>query len=281
MIGGMAKFIIWILVALAVSSCATETVVYDPKGDPARVAPQMSLSDAKRVAEAALKKEKYVQLGQSIITNFKITSTQLSYRYEFPTDPSKTPIDCVYTFGSSGGLSVVDYYEISFHVTLENGCVSAWDDQETAARFVDATLAVEKYYTTDHTAEIQADLVNFKPVADKYRAQKPRPGISEEARKFQVQAENAFDEKRYDDAIHFYGKALEIAPWWPDGHYNLALVLGHEEEFAEADAEMKKYLALVPDASDARKAKDQVYVWEGKLELMPHHAAPVTPAKQN
>jgi hypothetical protein len=36
------------------------------------------------------------------------------------------------------------------------------------------------------------------------------------------------------------------------------------EEFDEAVAEIKKYLALVPDAPNARAAQDKIYEWDGR-----------------
>ena len=140
-------------------------------------------------------------------------------------------------------------------------------------------MSLEKYFTTDHTPETEAELAQFKPVAESYRAKKSKPAIPEDTRKFQIQAENAFDEKRYDDAVRYYQKGLEISPWWPDGHYNLALILGQQGFLPDADKEMKKYLALAPDAPDARKARDKMYIWEGKLELLVH-SAPSAPAAQ-
>src|ERR1700726_2374332 len=47
-----------------------------------------------------------------------------------------------------------------------------------------------------------------------------------------------------------YAKALEIAPWWPEGHFNRALVFSNIRDFAGAVDEMQRYLALVPDAPD-------------------------------
>ncbi len=105
----------------------------------------------------------------------------------------------------------------------------------------------------------------FKAVAKKYRAKTKKPSLSEDARKYSVQAEGATEEKRYADAVELYKKALEIAPWWAQGRYNRALLLGEIGKLEEAAGEMEKYLLLEPHASDARAAKDQIYKWQGKL----------------
>jgi tetratricopeptide (TPR) repeat protein len=102
----------------------------------------------------------------------------------------------------------------------------------------------------------------FKEVAAAYRAAMPKPQLPEDARKFKVQAEFAVQEKRFDRAVELYGKALDIAPWWPEGHFNRALILGETKKYWDAIREMKRYLLLVPDASDARAAQDKIYVWD-------------------
>ena len=103
----------------------------------------------------------------------------------------------------------------------------------------------------------------FQEVAAKYLAANPKPDLPEEARKFKVQAEFAMQEKQFDKAVELYGKALDIAPWWPEGHFNRALILGETKKYWEAMREMKRYLLLVPDASNARAAQDKIYQWEG------------------
>jgi formylglycine-generating enzyme required for sulfatase activity len=102
----------------------------------------------------------------------------------------------------------------------------------------------------------------FQDVVTKYLAANPKPVLSEEAHKYKVQAEFAVEQKRTDDAIRLYGKALDIAPWWPEGHYQLALALGETRKYQEAMLEMKHFLLLAPKASEARAAQDKIYQWE-------------------
>lgn len=40
-----------------------------------------------------------------------------------------------------------------------------------------------------------------------------------------------------------------------------ALVLSETDKFSDAIIEMKRYLALVPDAPDARALQDKIYDW--------------------
>jgi hypothetical protein len=110
-----------------------------------------------------------------------------------------------------------------------------------------------------------ADSTNdpFQSVVTSYLAANPKPQFPEEARKFKVQAEFAVQEKQFDRAAELYGKVLEITPWWPQGHFNRALILGELKQYHVAMREMKMYVRLAPDAPDARAAQDRIYQWEG------------------
>jgi len=106
--------------------------------------------------------------------------------------------------------------------------------------------------------------LRFEETAKAYRSAAVKPVMSEEVRRYKAQAEGAIEDKRFEEAIDLYGEALKLAPWWPEGHFNRALVLSEIGEFNAAVTEMKRYLKLVPDAADARAAQDRIYDWERK-----------------
>lgn len=106
--------------------------------------------------------------------------------------------------------------------------------------------------------------LHFDATVKAYREASPKPTLPEEARRFKVQAENAVNNKQFEDAADYYEQAIEIAPWWPESHFNRALVLGETKEYQQAIIEMKRYLLLVPNAPDARAVQDKIYVWEGE-----------------
>jgi tetratricopeptide (TPR) repeat protein len=99
-------------------------------------------------------------------------------------------------------------------------------------------------------------------IARVMRKMSSKPALPEEARKFGVQATSLVEKHRYDDAIVLYQKALEIAPWWAEGHYNRALVLATQNRFPEAIMGMKHFVVLAPESPDARAAQDKIYEWE-------------------
>lgn len=98
------------------------------------------------------------------------------------------------------------------------------------------------------------------------QAHQIKPELTEDVRKFKIQAEGAVKDKDFVDAAKKYEQALRLAPGWPEGHFNRALVLGETYEFAIAITEMKRYLTLVPTAGNARAAQDKIYEWERKVD---------------
>lgn len=105
----------------------------------------------------------------------------------------------------------------------------------------------------------------FRESAARYRSLPAKPELPEEAREFRVRAEYAIGQKQFQEAVDLYGRALKISPWWPEGHFNQALILGEMGCPEEAIAAMNRYIALVPDAPDIRAARDRVYQWKGMI----------------
>jgi tetratricopeptide (TPR) repeat protein len=114
---------------------------------------------------------------------------------------------------------------------------------------------------------LKEKLAAFEKKAVLYRAIHAKPAMSEEQRKYIVQA-NAFNERKdYDRAIDLYQKAIEVDPISsPPAYFNLALLSAQTQRFKPAIRYMKQYLLLVPDAKDARSAKDKIYEWEAMTD---------------
>ena len=72
--------------------------------------------------------------------------------------------------------------------------------------------------------------------------------------------------EEYDLAIKEFQEASQLAPDWPDPHYNLGLVLERAGKFREAVASFKEYLRLAPNAPDVAKIQEQIYKLEYKAE---------------
>lgn len=109
----------------------------------------------------------------------------------------------------------------------------------------------------------EADNILFIDLAAKYNAMKEKPTITEEQRKYIVQANAYTKDKDIGKAIESYKKAIIANPVaYPPAYYNMALLYAEEGNFRSAIRNMKKYILLVPDAPDARAAQDKIYEWE-------------------
>lgn len=109
--------------------------------------------------------------------------------------------------------------------------------------------------------ETAADRAAFVAVLADFRAGKVNPNVDEAVRQHKVAAELAVKGKRLWDAADEFTQGLTLAPWWPQGNFNLALVYGELRAYPLAARYMQRYLELVPDAANARAAQDKVYEW--------------------
>ena len=89
-----------------------------------------------------------------------------------------------------------------------------------------------------------------------------RPPVPEEARRYVVQAEAELHAQRIDDAIKLYGQALAVVPCLPEVSFNLAMIEAQKGSYPDAIRDMKAYLLMEPNATDARQAQDKIYEWE-------------------
>jgi len=124
---------------------------------------------------------------------------------------------------------------------------------------VKATL-VERRHGLETDAGLAAALV------DCYQKCPAKPKLPESARRYRVMAETRIRERKYKEAVGLMERALLIAPWWPEGHYNRARLLADLKRYPEAIQNMKCYLRIVPDAPNARAVKDKIYEWEAKTK---------------
>lgn len=135
-----------------------------------------------------------------------------------------------------------------------------------ALELADDLIFIKKHLRIQFYRQQDSLLNLFKPTAAQYRELKVKPAISEEQRKFIVQANLFNQQKMYDKAIELYNKALEVDQTaYPSGYSNLALLYAQINNFNVAIFNMKKYLLLVPEATDARSAQDKIYEWEAMV----------------
>jgi hypothetical protein len=121
------------------------------------------------------------------------------------------------------------------------------------------------FFRNRHIAMVKARAAfeaRFRETLAKYPDPASRPPLTEEARRFKIQAETAVSQKDLSAALSYYNGAVVAAPWWAEGFFNLALLYAEHKNYAGAVRNMKRFLLLEPKHPKAREAQDQVYRWE-------------------
>ncbi len=199
--------------------------------------------------------EKEVLSASANLTSLTVTTTGGPVKYSLADFPME---DC--QGRDKGGIYVTGLF----------GCGSGhrrfsinWrsPDNGIAQGFIDAFGALKKDAESLLSA---ADDSRFEEATSQYRATAVKPRIDEDVVRLKIQAEDSVMEKDFVEAAMLFKKALDLAPWWPEGRFNLALVLGETGDYGLAIREMKRYLTLVPDAANTRTAQNKIYAWERK-----------------
>jgi tetratricopeptide (TPR) repeat protein len=138
-----------------------------------------------------------------------------------------------------------------------------FEDLPDAQRFADDLFVIQQALQKKRDERVAL----FQAKATQYRGLKVKPPISEEQRRYLVQANASNEQKDYAGAIDLYNKAIDVDPVaYPPAYFNLALLSAQLQRFKPAIAYMKQYLFLAPDAKDARSAQDKIYEWELLLQ---------------
>jgi tetratricopeptide (TPR) repeat protein len=153
--------------------------------------------------------------------------------------------------------------------TWVKGAINSFDDTyRRALTIVEPLLAKYTRVAEQETAQRSID-AGFSAALQFYRSASPKPTPPESVHRLQIQAEAAVDDKSFAEAAGLYSQALAIAPWWPDGYFNRAVISAELKDYAGAISDMNRYLELMPDARDARQARDNIYKWERALNASP------------
>ena len=116
----------------------------------------------------------------------------------------------------------------------------------------------------EFAADPACPLCTFHQQVATWRALNPKPPLPEAVRQQRLLAENALKEKQPEEALNRYEAGLELYPTWPQGCFNAALIAAELRFYSQAVEHMQSYLELVPDAPDAKAARDQIVIWQDK-----------------
>jgi tetratricopeptide (TPR) repeat protein len=138
-------------------------------------------------------------------------------------------------------------------------------DSLDVKNFADDLFFIQQPFKVKYKLKQDSLMAAFKLIADKYHTSKIKPAVPEEQREYIVQANSLNQQKMYSKSIELYKKAIEIdRTSYPAAYFNLALLYAQLHDFNEAILNMKKYLMLEPEASDARVAQDKIYEWKAQ-----------------
>jgi tetratricopeptide (TPR) repeat protein len=167
-----------------------------------------------------------------------------------------------------GGETALDVFDIDLRRRHVAERMAESRKAEEAGDLLSAFQALQDARTWMHGFDAE-DERNVNVIEKSIRRIYPRlaakPALPEEARRYQVQAETLVKNKNYKSALTAYRKLLTITPWWPKAYFNCAVLEAELQHYFEAIEEMKDYLALSPDAPDARASKDKIYEWEVQI----------------
>lgn len=209
-------------------------------------------NDSSKVSSKKMKDilitDDYIQFSNSTVGNYKIYFSEILFDNITLTIPALSVSQ-----QTSKSKKEVTRIKVNKHLFF------AWRNELADALFYMQYKFSIKYFK-------EQELL-FRPIAASYLQIEEKPQISEEQRKYFVQANSLADAKLYKESIDLYNKAIEINPIaYPAGYYNLALVASLAERYPFSILCMKKYLMLMPDAADARTAQDKIYGWEAFIK---------------
>jgi tetratricopeptide (TPR) repeat protein len=107
----------------------------------------------------------------------------------------------------------------------------------------------------------------FLELCGTYLSSKTEAPVPEEARQHQLLGQDAASRNDTDKGLDEYDKMVDAAPCWAQARYQAALLEAQVGYYPVAVQNMKKYLLLEPDASNAQSVRDQILIWNGRMGL--------------
>ena len=139
--------------------------------------------------------------------------------------------------------------------------ILTWHEEKDARLFA---RAFNRLVYDAHKGPSDDDLAAFGTLAAQMKSAGAKPPDGWE--KYQILAEQAIKDADYLKAINNYEEGVAAYPLWAEGWFNAALLYGEMKEYESAANRMRHYLILMPDAPDAKAAREKLIVWEDKAK---------------
>lgn len=253
-----------ILLCLLITGCERREIICRPT--PASV-PKLSIIEAKKTITLLWEKNRtrnprikfkrqFVELTYSGEDGCPLTWKWLFLPKADPYVEKYNAISHTYISAkiSEGGITQLGCN----HEFISDGTIF-WSSVSDATDFVNAFYVLKLDAGTIEEA-------SFADKAKKYHEMPVKPALPESVQRCRIMAEDAFQNKEFEKAVDYYEQGLEIEPLWPEGQFNAALLYGELKDYENAALNMRRYLELVPDAKDAKEAREKIYLWEGKAK---------------
>lgn len=152
----------------------------------------------------------------------------------------------------------------SFAVETARHYSYLFEKKKYAIMFADALYALNAAVSGPDPEE--ADFEAFTASATTWLETTSKPVMPDDARAYKTLAEDEVNRKDFTAALVAYCRALDKYPMWAEGRFNAALLAGEAEDYELAAHHMRRYLVLVPDATNAVAAKDKLLLWQLRAE---------------
>jgi hypothetical protein len=143
--------------------------------------------------------------------------------------------------------------------------VLAWKDAGDARRFADALNWL--IYQAHQPGSDAAELSEFTARLQGWHEKPDRkPQLSEALERDRILAEEAVNNKEFVKALERYEDGIAVYPVWAEGWFNAALLYASLDEYGYAANRMRHYVLLMPEAADAKAAREKIIIWDDKAK---------------
>lgn len=205
--------------------------------------------------------------------NIRVTRENLSFDYDLTSGTKQTTqhetlefkkLDYVHVVGANSAGTLYTVFRGPFGQGI-NYSVYSWNEKSDAQQFADAINRL--IYEVRVVITPKDDLTPFAADVQAWR-DKPesRPVAPDGWDRHRILAEQGIKEKNFAAALINYEAGVAAYPLWSQGWFNAALLYAEFQEYGSAANRMKHYLLLVPDAPDAKAAREKTIIWEDKAK---------------
>ncbi|MBI3549933.1 MAG: hypothetical protein HY078_12925 [Elusimicrobia bacterium] len=176
-------------------------------------------------------------------------------------------------------------------------CLAAFGARPATAQFrkPDPEAAAAKKKAAEEKAAAEAKARQFERLVKRYQrnnndtytlakimttasSMDPKPSIPADAERLFARAnaimKKAKTPKESEKAVPLYEQALQIAPWWPEAYFNIAVAFEAAKRFDDAGGAFSLYLMTKPEEKDAAEAKRRMDALAGKKERAARELTP-------